>query len=101
MKHGISELKKIATMAEAYYVPISPHDASGPINVVAGAQVMITVPNFYRVETIRWDLSRYNPMILTPLDNSGGSLHLTNAPGHGVEMNMDYLRENAIEGFPE
>ena len=28
---GISELKKIATMAEAYYVPISPHDASGPI----------------------------------------------------------------------
>ena len=94
---GISELKKIATMAEAYYVPVSPHDASGPINVVAGAQVMITVPNFYRVETMRWDLSRYNPMILTPLDNSGGSLHLTDAPGHGVEMNMDYLRENVID----
>ena len=37
---GISELKKIATMAEAYYVPISPHDASGPINVMAGAHVM-------------------------------------------------------------
>ena len=27
---GISELKKIATMAEAYYIPVSPHDASGP-----------------------------------------------------------------------
>jgi galactonate dehydratase len=94
---GISELKKIATMAEAYYVPVSPHDASGPINVVAGAQVMITVPNFYRVETPRWDLSRYDPMILTPLDNSGGSLHLTDAPGHGVEMNMDYMRENVID----
>jgi galactonate dehydratase len=94
---GISELKKIATMAEAYYVPVSPHDASGPINVVAGAQVMITVPNFYRVETPRWDLSRYDPMIVTPLDNSGGSLHLTDAPGHGVEMNVAYLREHAIE----
>ncbi|MCS5643270.1 MAG: mandelate racemase/muconate lactonizing enzyme family protein, partial [Dehalococcoidia bacterium] len=46
---GISELKKIATMAEAYYVPISPHDASGPINVLAGAQVMMTVPNFYKL----------------------------------------------------
>jgi L-alanine-DL-glutamate epimerase-like enolase superfamily enzyme len=33
---GISELKKIATMAEAYSVPVSPHDASGPINVLAG-----------------------------------------------------------------
>ena len=94
---GISELKKISAMAEAYYVPVSPHDASGPINVVAGAQVMITVPNFYRVETSRWDLSRYDSMILTPLDNSGGSLHLTDAPGHGVEMNVDYLRENVID----
>ena len=51
---GISELKKIATMAEAYYIPVSPHDASGPINVVAGAQVMMSTPNFYRLETSRW-----------------------------------------------
>jgi galactonate dehydratase len=58
---GISELKKISTMAETYYIPVSPHDASGPINVVAGAHVMMTVPNFYRVETSRYDLSRYNP----------------------------------------
>ncbi|MBN1400156.1 MAG: mandelate racemase/muconate lactonizing enzyme family protein, partial [Anaerolineae bacterium] len=93
---GISELKKIATMAEAYYVPVSPHDASGPINVVAGAQVMITVPNFYRVETPRYDLSAYNALIQTPLDNRGGALHLTDAPGLGIEMNMDYLKANVI-----
>ncbi len=46
---GITEIKKIATLAEAYYVPISPHDASGPINVLAGAHVMASVPNHYRV----------------------------------------------------
>ena len=57
---GITELKKISTMAEAYYIPVSPHDASGPINVVAGAQVMMTVPNFYRLETSRHDLGKYN-----------------------------------------
>jgi galactonate dehydratase len=44
---GITELKKIANMAEAYYIPISPHDASGPINVMAGAHVSLNVPNFY------------------------------------------------------
>jgi galactonate dehydratase len=93
---GISELKKIATMAEAYYIPVAPHDASGPINVVAGAQVMITVPNFYRVETSRWDLSSYNAFIQTPLDNTGGALHLSEAPGLGIEMNMDYMRANVI-----
>ena len=59
---GISELKKIATMAEAYYIPISPHDASGPINVVAGAQVMLTVPNFYRLETAHYDLGQLQPV---------------------------------------
>ena len=70
---GITELKKISALCEAYYIPVSPHDASGPINVVAGAQVMMTVPNFYRLETSRWDLSNYNDFILTPLDNSNGA----------------------------
>ncbi len=96
---GISELKKIATMAEAYYVPISPHDASGPINVVAGAQVMMTVPNFYRVETSRYDLSRYDMYLDKPLDNSGGSLKLTKEPGLGITMNVDVLRDNVVEGY--
>jgi galactonate dehydratase len=54
---GITEMKKIANLAEGYYVPISPHDAGGPINVLAGAHVMMTVPNFYKLETSRWDLS--------------------------------------------
>lgn len=96
---GITELKKISTMAEAYYIPVSPHDASGPINVVAGAQVMMTVPNFYRLETSRWDLGKYNEMIDTPLDNAGGSLRLPGRPGLGIEMNMDYLRSHAVDGF--
>jgi galactonate dehydratase len=86
-------------MAEAYYIPVSPHDASGPINVVAGAHVMMTVPNFYRVETARYDLSGYNRFIQTPLDNSNGRLHLTDAPGLGLEMNMDFLRANIVDGF--
>ncbi len=96
---GISELKKISTMAEAYYIPISPHDAAGPINVMAGAQVMMTVPNFYRLETSRYDLSKYDPFLETPLDNSHGRLKVTDLPGLGLSMNMEYLRANAVPGF--
>jgi galactonate dehydratase len=98
---GISELKKIAIMAEAYYVPISPHDASGPINVVAGAHVMMTVPNFYRLETHRHNLGKYNAFIETPLDNSGGRLKLGTGPGLGIAMNVDYLRSNSVDGFDD
>jgi galactonate dehydratase len=96
---GISELRKIATLAESFYIPVSPHDASGPINVVAGAQVMMSTPNFYRLETSRWDLSGYNAFITEPLDNRGGRLKVPEKPGLGVEMNMDYLCANVVDGF--
>ncbi len=96
---GISELKKISTLAEAFYIPVSPHDASGPINVVAGAHVMMSTPNFYRLETSRWDLSGYNVFITEPLDNSGGRLKLSGKPGLGIEMNMEFLRGNVLDGF--
>jgi galactonate dehydratase len=93
---GISELKKISALCEAYYIPVSPHDAAGPINVVAGAQVMMTVPNFYKLETSEWNLGKYNELIDTPLDNSGGSLKLPRKPGLGVELNRDYLRSHEV-----
>ena len=96
---GITELKKIATLAEAFYIPVSPHDASGPINVVAGAHVMMSTPNFYRLETSRWDLSNYNDFITVPLDNSDGRLKVPPKPGLGIEMNMDFLRGNVMDGF--
>ncbi len=94
---GITELKKICALCEAYYIPVSPHDAAGPINVVAGAQVMMTVPNFYKLETSEWNLSKYDHLIDAPLDNSNGSLKLTCKPGLGIEMNRDYLQAHEIE----
>jgi galactonate dehydratase len=96
---GISELKKIATMAEAYYVPVSPHDASGPVNLVAGAHVMSTVPNFYRLEASTHDLRVYNRFLRTPLDNSGGRLRLPPGPGLGLDLDLDHLRAHALDDF--
>ena len=96
---GITELKKIASMAEAYYVPVSPHDASGPINVLAGAHVMMTVPNFYRLETTRSKMDFYDAFIDTPLDVREGHLHVPDKPGLGLEMNLDYLRAHAEPGW--
>ncbi|MGO7015392.1 mandelate racemase/muconate lactonizing enzyme family protein [Rhizobium leguminosarum] len=94
---GITELKKISALCEAYYIPVSPHDAAGPINVVAGAQVMMTVPNFYKLETSEWNLGKYDHLIDRPLDVSNGSLKLTPKPGLGIEMNRDYLQNHEIE----
>ncbi len=96
---GISELKKISTMAEAYYVPVSPHDASGPINIMAGAQVSMTVPNFYKLETMRYDLSGYDCLLDNPLDIRDGNLYLSESPGLGINLNEEFLRAHSVEGY--
>ena len=95
---GITELKKISTMAEAYYVPVSPHDASGPVNVLAGAHVMMTTPNFYKLETMRYDLGAYGAFIEPGLDIREGNLFVSDMPGLGIEMDIDYLRGHVVFG---
>lgn len=94
---GITELKKISALAEAYYIPISPHDAGGPINILAGSHVMMTVPNFYKLETNRWDLGGYDEITISHIDTTKGSIKLPDVPGLGIEMNMDYLNANEIK----
>ncbi len=93
---GISELKKIATLAETFYVPISPHDASGPVNVMAGAQVMMGVPNFYRLEARRVDLECYNVLLDEPLRVRDGALLVPPRPGLGVSLNREHLEAHQI-----
>jgi len=93
---GISELKKIATLAETFYIPISPHDASGPINVLAGAQVMMTVPNFYRLEARRVQLDFYNAFLEEPLVVKDGALVVPKTPGIGGRLDVEYLKAHEI-----
>ena len=88
---GISELRKIANMAEAFYVPVSPHDAQGPINILAGAHTMMAVPNFYRLEYSSASRDLYGRLITPPLDIRDGYLHLSDRPGLGVELDLDYI----------
>ena len=88
---GISEMRKIATMAEAYYIPVSPHDATGPITMAAGAQVMMSTPNFYRLEIAYSELPYYNAALTPALDVRNGFYHVSDAPGLGHELNPDYI----------
>jgi len=92
---GISELKKISTLAETFNIPVSPHDAGGPVNIAAGAHVMATVPNFFKLEIsrARWDV--YDRMMDQPFEIREGHLHLSKRPGLGFNMNPEFLREHA------
>ena len=97
---GISELKKIATMAEAYYIPISPHNAQGPGQILAGAHVSMTVPNFYRLEHAVEFIPGYNEFLQEPLNFHDNKLDLPTKPGLGIDLDMDKVREKLHPDWP-
>jgi galactonate dehydratase len=88
---GITEFRKIANLAESFYIPVSPHDASGPINILAGAHCMMTVPNFYNLEFNHAALNVHDALISPKLDIRNGVLHLSESPGLGVELDVDFI----------
>jgi galactonate dehydratase len=90
---GISELRKIAAMAEAFFVPVSPHDATGPITLIAGAQTMMATANFYRLEIAYSELPRYNEALTPPLDVRGGHFYVSDRPGLGHDLSPAYLAQ--------
>lgn len=49
---GPSEMKRMATMAEAYNVLIAPHNPNGPLSTLASSHVCAAIPNFFRQELL-------------------------------------------------
>lgn len=90
---GISELKKISTMAEAFFVPISPHDATGPLTLIAGAQVMMSTPNFFRLEIAYSELRHYNEAVTPAFDVRDGYFYVSDRPGLGHNLREEYLSQ--------
>jgi galactonate dehydratase len=89
---GISELKKIATMAETYYIPISPHNAQGPGQILGGAHVSMSTPNFYRLEHALDFKPAYDRYTVEPFNWQGNKLVLNGKPGLGTDLDMDAVR---------
>src|SRR5690606_20937416 len=92
---GLSERKSNATMAAAHHIPISPHNALGPIQILAGGHVAMTVPNLYRLEINSKWLHQYDAAIDGNLPVRDGALHVTGAPGLGVALDQDFLANQA------
>jgi galactonate dehydratase len=96
---GISEGKKIATMAETYYLPIAPHNCGGPILHYATAHLSANVTNLFIMESVRRHYSEeYDGLVTKKLvAAANGELPLPEGAGLGVELGSDVLtRKDAI-----
>ncbi len=107
MAGGLLEAKKIADLAELYYIPVATHNVAGPIATVASANLAASVREFLGHEVF----------ISNPINQAGrgvngnpdvlgydkelvkdGYLQLTDRPGLGIELNEDLLKSYLVEG---
>jgi galactonate dehydratase len=91
---GISELKKIATLAECYNVPVAPHNPNGPISTIASAHVVASIPNFFRQEFMVHDVPWRDTVLDRPLPVSDGHFHLDTRPGLGFDLVEEELERH-------
>jgi galactonate dehydratase len=93
---GITEMRLIAGMAEAYYAPLAPHNPQGPCSLAASLQVAASIPNFLIQE--RGDNEHANLLAkpLPPVKN--GHRELPTDPGLGITIDEDKLK--AMVGEP-
>jgi len=101
---GITEVKKIASMAEAYDVALAPHCPLGPISFAAALQIDFNCINAFIQETSMGIHYNQGADLLDYLDNpevfdvKEGSVARPTLPGLGIIVNEEKVREMAKVG---
>ncbi len=101
---GISEVRKIAAMAEAYDVAVAPHCPLGPIALAASLQVDAATPNvFIQEQSLGIHYNQGNDLLdylsdATVFRYEDGFVSLPKGPGLGIEIDEERVRQAAAEG---
>jgi galactonate dehydratase len=86
--HGISGIRRLAAMAETYYVAVAPWHAAGPIATAAALHVAASIPNFFIAQLPNSGAGSATPQ--------AGFFELPKGPGLGVDVDEKALERNQI-----
>ena len=97
---GIFEARKIAAMAEMYYMQVAPHNPLGPISLAACLQLDACIPNLLAQEhpgmPDHQDLGV--GILKKPFEIENGCIRIPSGPGLGIEVDEDALETLAGDG---
>ena len=85
---GISEIRRIAAMAEFYYINMAFHNPKGPVATAASIHVAASIPNFLILEHVS-RLPVFDEVQMEPMKLSGSYYELPTAPGLGLDLNEE------------
>jgi len=96
---GLSEGRKIANLAEIYYLPLAPHNVCGPLGTLASCHVCASIPNFLVLEWHWRERPHWHTLLRTdtPIIQNG-YIQMPDTPGIGAELNEEVVREHLRPG---
>jgi len=90
---GISEARRIGAMAEAWNLPVAPHDCTGPVVLAASTHVSLNAPNAIFQESVRAFYRTWYRDIVTALPEvRDGMITVPPGPGLGLDLSPDLDR---------
>jgi galactonate dehydratase len=93
---GLTEGKKIAVLAEASLLQVTPHVFGGPLVAAASCQLALTLPNLLIMEGNGTYDGAYAELVTNPLNWSAGHLVPSGRPGIGHDLNEHVARQWAV-----
>jgi galactonate dehydratase len=84
---GLWEARKIAAMAETYFMSVAPHNPLGPLATAAAIHFAAATPNWIIQESLRADVPWRDEVLINPVQIAGGYVALPEGPGLGVAVN--------------
>lgn len=90
---GLSEARKIASMAEAWHLPVAPHDCTGPVVLCASTHLSLNAPNALVQESVRaFYRTWYRDLVTALPEVKSGMITVPPGPGLGMDLHPDLDR---------
>ncbi|TIV83544.1 MAG: mandelate racemase/muconate lactonizing enzyme family protein, partial [Mesorhizobium sp.] len=94
---GLSEARKIASMAEAWRLPVAPHDCTGPVVLAASTHLSLNAPNALVQESVRAFYRTWYRDLATALPEvKDGMITVPPGPGLGLALNPELGRAYTV-----
>ncbi len=85
---GISEARRIGNLAQAYELPVAPHDCVGPVTFCADVHLSVHLPNGFIQEVVRaFYTSWYRELVTNLPEIKDGRIYPLTGPGLGTALN--------------
>ncbi|MBC8791974.1 MAG: hypothetical protein C6Y20_10230 [Tagaea sp. CACIAM 22H2] len=97
---GITEVRRIASFADTYYIPVAPHNPGGPICTVASMHLAAAIPNFYILEQMEPQREFRDRSATPAVKFEKGHFILPQGPGWGIEPDLEILKSKPYQPQP-